>query len=109
MNPSVPYADPDLRNRESNSTSFYPLQVHQSPAHLNLTVYVAEQCEGVLEASINNAQFVQVQTPSTENMTIFEPTSVMQFHIYQTILPSLVTLCLKVIVNVYSICSFHVI
>lgn len=108
MNHSVPYPDPDLRNLQINSTFFYPLQVHQSPIQLHLTVYVAGE-SGVLEASINNGDFVQVNTPYTGSMTIFKPTAVMKFNITQTIVPSLITLRLKVIVNGYSIRSFDVI
>jgi hypothetical protein len=108
MNHSVPYPDPDLRNLDSNSTFYYPLQVHESPIQINVTVYAAGK-SGLLEVSINNENFVEVKTPSTGSMTIFKPTSVMQFNINQTILPSLVTLRLKVIVNGFSIRSFDVV
>jgi hypothetical protein len=108
MNHSVPYPDPDLRNLQANSTFFYPLQIRQSPIQLNLTVYVSGE-SGMLEAGINNANFVQVNTPSTPNMTIFEPAPVIQFNINQTTIPSVVTLRLRNIVNGYSIRSFDII
>jgi len=75
MNHSVPYPDRDLRNLESNSTFYYPLLIQQSPIEINVTVYVGGKA-GILEESMNNANFVKVKTPSTESMTIFEPTPV---------------------------------
>jgi hypothetical protein len=108
MNHTVPYPDPVLQNLSINSTFFYPLQIHQSPIQLNVTVYVGGE-SGVLEASINNANFVQVKTPSTGNTTIFEPAPVMQLNINQSSVPSVVTLRLKVIANGYSIRSFDVV
>lgn len=108
MNHSVPYPDPDLRNLLPNATFYYPLQMHESIFQLNVTVYVAGQA-GLLEASINNDNFIRVATPSTGSPTIFKPTPVMQFNITQTTIPSLMTLRLKVIVNGYSIRSFDVV
>jgi hypothetical protein len=108
MNHSVPYPDPDLRNLKTNSTFFYPLQIHQSSMQINLTVYVAGN-SGILEGSINNANFIQIKTPSTGSMTIFQPAPVMIFSIHQTIVSSIITLRLKNIINGYSIRSFDVI
>ena len=108
MNHSVPYPDPDLRNLLPNATFYYPLQIHQSVAQLNVTVYVAGQA-GILEASINSDQFIRVATPSTGSTTVFKPTQIMLFNVTQTTLPSLMILRLKVIVNGYSIGSFDVI
>jgi hypothetical protein len=108
MNHPVPYRYPDLRNLSVNSTFYYPLQVFQSPIQINLTIYVAGN-SSVLEASINNDQFIQVQTPKTANTTTFEAAPTMQFRINQTILPSIVTLRLKNIEIGYSIRSFDVI
>lgn len=73
-----------------------------------MTVYVAGNAS-LLEASINNDQFIQIATPQTANTTTFEPTSTIQCHINQTILPSIVALRLKTIQNGYSIISFDVI
>jgi hypothetical protein len=108
MNHPVPYRYPDLRNLSVNSTFYYPLQIFQSPIKLNLTVYVAGN-SSLLEAAINNDQFIQVQAPQTPNTTTFEATPTMQFHINQTILPSIVTLRLKNIERGYSIRSFDII
>jgi hypothetical protein len=108
MNHSVPFPFPDLRNLESNSTFYYPLQIFQSPIQLNLTVYVAGKAS-LLEASINNEQFIQVKTPQTANTTVYEPTPTIQFHINQTIVPSIVALRLRNIQNGYSIRSFDVV
>jgi hypothetical protein len=90
MNHTVPYLDPDLRNLDPNSTFYYPLQILQSPIQINLTVYVAGS-SGVLEAGINNEQFVQVQTPQTANTTTFQAALIMQLNISQTMVPSIVT------------------
>jgi hypothetical protein len=108
MNHTVPYPDPVLQNLSINSTFFYPLQIHQSPIQLNVTVYVGGE-SGVLEAAINNANFVQVKTPSTGSTTIFEPAPTMQLNINQSSVPSVITLRLKVIANGYSIRSFDII
>jgi len=108
MNHHVPYPYPDLRNLTSNSTFFYPLQILQSPIQINVTVYVAGD-SGILEASINNGQFVQVQTPKTTNTTTFQAAPILQFNINPTIVPSIVTLRLKNIINGYSIGSFDVV
>ena len=108
MNHPVPYKYPDLRNLTTNSTFYYPIQIFQSPIQINLTVYVAGNAS-LLEASINNDQFIQVATPQTVNTTTFEPTSTIQFRINQTILPSIVALRLKNIQNGYSIGTFDVI
>ncbi|UJR12213.1 hypothetical protein I4U23_016390 [Adineta vaga] len=107
MNHQIPYPDPDLRNLNLNMTFYYPLQILQPFIHLNLTVYVAGN-SGILEASINNAQFIQIQTPKTANMTIFQAAPLIQFNINQTILSSIVTLRLKIVENGYSIRSFDV-
>jgi len=107
MNHPVPYRFPDLRNLTINSTFYYPLQIFQSPIQLNITVYTAGN-SGLLEGAINNDQFTQVETPQTENSTIFAPTAVMQFRINQTILPSVVTFRLRSIQGEYSISSFDV-
>ena len=103
-----PYPDPDLRNLNPNSTFFYPLQIHQSPTKISLTVYVAGDA-GILEAGINNEQFTQVNTPKTANTTDFQPAPVMQLNVDQTIVPSVATLRLRVIQNGYSIRSFDVV
>jgi len=107
-NHPAPYHYPDLRNLSVNSTFYYPLQIFQSPIELNLTVYVARN-SSTLEASINNDQFIQVKTPETANTTTFEATPTIQFHINQTILPSIVALCLRNIENGHSICGFDVV
>ncbi|CAF3463422.1 unnamed protein product [Rotaria sp. Silwood1] len=108
MNHKVPYADPYLRNLGPNSTFYYPLQILQSSMQINITVYVAGN-SGILEASINNANFIQVQTPSTGNMTLFRPAPSFQFNINPTVVPSIVTLRLRNIRNGYSILSFDVV
>jgi hypothetical protein len=108
MNHPVPYRYPDLRNLTANSTFYYPLQIFQSPIKLNLTVYVGGN-SSVLEASVNNDQFIQVVTPQTANTTTFEAAPTIQFHINQTILPSIVTLRLRNIENGYSIRGFDVV
>jgi len=104
----VPYPHPDLRNLGPNSTFYYPLQILGSPVQINVTVYVAGS-SGILEGGINNEQFVQVQTPKTANTTTFEPAPVMQFSINQPILPCIVTLRLRNIINGYSIRSFDIV
>ena len=83
MHHPVPYPDSDLRNLTANSTFYYPLQIHQSPLRLNLTVYVAGS-SGILEGAIGNYQFVQVQTANT---TSFQAAPVMQFDIIQAVCP----------------------
>jgi hypothetical protein len=108
MNHPVPYPSPDLRHLTSNSTFYYPLQIFQSPIKLNLTVFVAGN-SSLLEASINNDQFIQVVTPKTANSTTFQAAPTIQFNINQSIVPSIVTLRLKNIRNGYSIRSFDVI
>jgi len=90
-----------------NSTFYYPIQIFQSPVQLNIIVYIAGN-SGVLEGAINNEQFVQIQTPKTENSTIFTAAPVMQFFVDQTILPSVVTFRLKTIQTGYSIRSFDI-
>ena len=104
----VPYPDPDLRNLGPNSTFYYPLQILQSPVQISVTVYVAGGA-GILEGGINNEQFVQVQTPKTANSTTFEAAPVMQFSISQGIVPCIVTLRLRNIINGYSIRSFDIV
>ena len=108
MNHSVSYPYPDLRNLEANSTFYYPLQIVQSPMQLFLTVYVAGN-SSVLEASINNDQFTQVVTPKTANATTFEAAPTIQFHINQTMVPSIVALRLRNIQNGYSIRDFDIV
>ena len=107
MNHRVPYPDPYLQNLTSNSTFYYPLKILHSPIQINLTVYVAGNA-GLLEAAINNEQFVQVRTPQTANMSTFEATPMIQLNINQTILPSIVTLRLKNLQNGFSIRSFDI-
>jgi hypothetical protein len=58
---------------------------------------------GVLEGGINNEQFVQVQTPKTANTTTFEAAPVIHFSISQSMVPCVVTLRLRNIINSYSI------
>jgi hypothetical protein len=108
MNHSVPYPFPDLRNLELNSTFYYPLQIFRLPIKLNLTVYVGGN-SSVLEASINNDQFIQVVTPQTANPTTFEAAPTIQFNINQTIVPAIVALRLKNIENGYSIRDFDIV
>jgi hypothetical protein len=108
MHHNDPYPDPDLRNLGSNSTFYYPLKILESPIRINVTVYVGGN-SSILEVSVNNEQFTQVQTPSTGNTTIFQPTPTIQFDIKQSIVPSIVTLRLKNIQTGYSIRSFDVV
>jgi hypothetical protein len=108
MNHPAPYPYPDLRNLSVNSTFYYPLLIVQSPIKLNLTVYVGGN-SSVLEAAINNDQFIQVKTPQTANTTTFEAAPTIQFYINQTILPSIVALRLKNIENGYCIRGFDVV
>jgi hypothetical protein len=108
MNHQVPYAYPDLRYLGPNSTFYYPLQILQSSMQINVTVYVAGS-SGILEASINNGNFLQVPTPSTGNITLYQPAPTFQFNINPTVVPSIVTLRLRNIRNGYSISSFDVI
>jgi hypothetical protein len=108
MNHKVPYPDPDLRNLGPNSTFYYLLQILRSPVQINVTVYIAGKL-GVLEGGINNEQFFQVQTPKIANTTTFEPAPVMQFSINQLMVPCIVTLRLRNIINGYSIRSFDVV
>jgi hypothetical protein len=91
-----------------NSTFYYPLLVHQSPIQVNITVYTSLNSSS-LEGSINNEQFVQVQTTKTAGRTIFQPTPVMQFNINQEKLPSIVAFRLKNIGTGYYIRSFDVV
>jgi hypothetical protein len=91
-----------------NTTLYYPLLVHQSPIRVNITVYTSLN-SSILEASMNNEQFVQVQTPKTTGRTVFEPTPVMQFNINQEKLPSIVTFRLKNLGTGYYIRSFDVV
>ena len=107
MNHPPSFQYPDLRNLTINSTFYYPIQIFQSPVQLNIIVYTAGN-SGVLEGSINNAQFTQVETPRTENTTIFAPAPTMQFQINQTEIPSIVTFRLRYIQGEYSIGNFDV-
>ena len=108
MGHHVPYPDPDLRNLNPNSTFFYPIQVHQSPMKINLIVYVAGN-SGVLEAGINNEQYVQVETPKTVNTTAFEPAPVLQLNVNLAIVPGIATIRLRNVINGYSIRSFDIV
>jgi hypothetical protein len=103
----VPDPNPDLRFLRPNSTFYYPLQIRQSPIQLNITVYVGGK-SGLLEGGINNEQFVQVQTPKTPNITIFQAAPSMLFNITQTTIPSLVVFRIRNIQSGYSIRSFDV-
>jgi hypothetical protein len=103
----VPDTNPDLRFLRPNSTFYYPLQIRQSPIQLNITVYVGGK-SGLLEGGINNEQFVQVQTPKTPNITIFQAAPSMLFNITQTTIPSLVVFRIRNIQSGYSIHSFDV-
>lgn len=105
----VPYPDPDVRDISTNATFHYPLQIHQSPIRINITVYVAGN-SGVLEGAINNGQFTQIQTPTTANSTTFQAAPSMIFNIDQTIVPSVATFRLKNINSprTYSIRSFDI-
>ncbi len=107
MNHPQSFRYPDLRNLTINSTFYYPIQIFQSPVQLNIIVYIAGN-SGVLEGAINNEQFVQIETPKTENSTIFTAAPVMQFLVDQIILPSVVTFRLKTIQTGYSIRSFDI-
>jgi len=107
MHHFVPFPTPDLRYLQPNSTFYYPLKILQSPIQINVTVYVGGN-SSILEVSVNNEQFTQVQTPSTGNTTIFQPTPTIQFNIKQSMVPSIVTLRLKNIQTGYSIRSFDV-
>jgi len=107
MNHPVPYQYPDLRHLTINSTFYYPIQIFQSPIQLNITVYTAGQ-SGLLEGSINNDQFIQVETVRTENTTIFTPAPPIQFQINQTKIPLIVTFRLRNIDRGYSIRSFDI-
>ena len=101
----VPYPNPDLRNLSANSTFLYPLQIHQSPIQIKISVYVAGQ-SGLLEGAINNQQFVQVQTSES---TTFQPAPYMLFNLTLTTVPSLVTFRIRNIQSGYSIRSFDVV
>ena len=107
MHHNNPYPDPDLRNINANATFYYPLKIVESPIRINVTVYVADN-SSILEASLNNEQFTQVQTPATGNTTVFHPTPSIHFDIKQSSVPSLVTLRLRNIQNGYSIEKFDV-
>jgi hypothetical protein len=108
MNHHVPYSNPYLMNLGPNSIFYYPIQITQSSMQINITVYVGGN-SGILEASINNANFIQVTTPATGNMSSFQPAPTFQFTINPTIIPSIVTLRLRNPVNGYAISSFDVI
>ena len=108
MGHRVPYLNPDLRYLFPNSTFFYPIQIHQSPMKINLTVYVAGN-SGILEAGINNEQFVQVQTPKTANMTTFQPAPIIQLNVNIPIVPGVATIRLRNIHNGYSIRGFDLV
>jgi hypothetical protein len=108
MNHQDPYPYPYIgRVEKVNSTFYYPLIIRESPIKLNITVYTGGVSQ-ILEGSLNNDQFTQIQTPQTANETTFAAAPVMQFNINQTILPSLVTFRLKIIQTGYYIRSFDV-
>jgi hypothetical protein len=109
MNHQDPYPYPYIgRVEKVNSTFYYPLIIRESPIKLNITVYTGGVSQ-ILEGSLNNDQFTQIQTPQTANETTFAAAPVMQFNINQTILPSLVTFRLKIIQTGYYIRSFDVV
>jgi hypothetical protein len=103
-----PYPDPYLRYLGPNATFYYPLQIHQSPIRINITVYTSEG-SGLLEGGFNNEQFIQVQTTKTADWDTFEAAPVMQFNVTQTIVPSLAAFRLRVIESGYNIRSFDVV
>ena len=105
-----PYPYSDLKIIAANDTFYYPLKIVESCVQINVTIYVGGQ-SNLLQVGINNEQFIEIQTPQTANMTTFEPTSVMQFTINQTIVPSIATLRLKNTGKsyVYAIRSFDVV
>jgi hypothetical protein len=103
----IPDPYPDIRYPQPNSTYYYPLLVRQSQIKINITVYVGGK-PGLLGGAINNQQFVQVETPKTENRTTYQPAPTMQFYIPQTTLPSIIVFRLKSIDATYSIRSFDV-
>ena len=107
MDHLVPYPTPYLAYPQVNTTFYYPLKITQSPITINITVYVAAH-PGVLEGAINNGQFIQIQTPKTLNGTTFEPATVMQFNINQSVVPSVATFRLRVVQAGFSIRSFDV-
>ncbi len=108
MNHQIPYPWPDISHIGANNTFYYPLKIVQSPMTINVTVYTSGNV-GILEGAINNAQFVQVETPKTGNYSIYQAAPVMQFNINQTIVPSIVTLRLKNTQNGYNIHSLDII
>lgn len=109
MNHQEPYPYPYIgRVEKVNSTFYYPFLIRESPMQLNITVYTSGDTQ-ILEGSLNDDQFTQIQTPHTANRTTFAPAPAMQFNINQSILPSLVTFRLKMIETGYYIRSFDVI
>jgi hypothetical protein len=108
MHHYVPDPYPDVRYPVKNSTFYYPLQVHQSPIQINVTVYVGGK-SGLLEGALNNGQFVQVETPNTTNRTTYHAAPSMQFNINQNKLPSIVVFRLRNIDDGYAIRSFDVV
>jgi hypothetical protein len=103
-----PCPDPYLRYLRPNATFFYPLQIHQSPIQINVTVYTGGN-SGILEGAVNNEQFIQVETPKTADWGIFQAAPVMQFNITQTLVPSVAAFRLRVIESGYNIRSFDVV
>jgi hypothetical protein len=107
MNHCVPYQIRIAKFKSKFNIFFFHYKVIII-CEINLIVYVARR-SGILEGSINNANYVQVKTPSTRNITIFQPAPVMIFNISQTIVPSIATFRLRNINSGYSIRSFDVI
>ena len=104
-----PYPFPYVGHIENvNSTFYYPLLIHQSPIQLKITVYVGGTSQ-LLEGSLNNGQFVQIQTPQTANETTFAPAPAMLFQVDEPNLPTVVTFRLKMLEKGYYIRSFDVI
>ena len=96
-----PYPDPVLKLIRENTTFMYPLQTRQSSLKINVTVYTSGD-SFTLEGSINNGQFIQVDTVQTANQTVFAAAPAMQFNINQPKAPSLVVLQLKTLKKSYS-------
>jgi len=84
---------------------YYPLQIHQSPIRINVSVYVARNSDTV-EGPFNNEQFIEAQTPKTVDWEVFQAARVMQLNISQTFIPLVTGFRLTVIQNGYNIRSF---
>ena len=107
MNHPPSFHYPDLRNLTINSTFYYPIQIFESPIQLNITVYTGGK-SGLLEGSINNGQFTQIETVQTENTTIYAPSPSIRFRINRTKVPSIAAFRLRIVQGEYSISSFDV-